>query len=30
MALLLAIGVMLLLSGVGVAGYFFLMRRAKI
>lgn len=30
MALLLAIGVMLLLSGVGVAGYFVLMRRAKI
>lgn len=30
MALLLAIGVMLLLSGMGVAGYFVLMRRAKI
>lgn len=30
MALLLAVGVMLLLSGVGVAGYFVLMRRAKI
>jgi LysM repeat protein len=30
MALLLAVGVMLLLSGAGVAGYFVLMRRAKI
>ncbi|MBN1309781.1 MAG: LysM peptidoglycan-binding domain-containing protein [Anaerolineae bacterium] len=30
MALLLAVGVMLLLSGIGVAGYFVLMRRAEI